>query len=105
MCDARKVVAAELLELAGWELGDSVVKLVRRYRSEIEHAKRTGLLSEEVWWLLMDIGSRIKCHSQDCEGANNYLKEVCKRANWITIKLLRALSLVSVSFPCPRASV
>ena len=87
-CPMRKLVCAEVLDLPIWILTDSIVKLRDRYRNHFEFGKRKGQLDKHLWDLLLSMGERLRAHTQDIEGANNFLKEVCKRCPWLDVTTL-----------------
>ena len=47
VCTLRKRIAAELLSLPQHVIGDTVTKIVRRFKTELEDAVNTGLLCED----------------------------------------------------------
>ena len=78
------------LHCQGQLQGDFAQKLVTWFGPLLEEARDTGCLNPELYEMLNDFFSTIRCDTQDIEGVNSIIKYVCHLARNIGFKLLRA---------------
>ena len=82
-CGTKRAILSEILSLDGPMLGNTVEHLRQRFLSAFADGANTGFLNEQIYDMLVTVGKQMRLHTQDVEGANNLLAEICKRCPWI----------------------
>ncbi len=80
----RREIAQNILDADDSALGITISKIKKAFRCELEECTTSGRIPKTMWQMLRDCGSKLRAHTQDVEGANNMLLEICKRSGHIS---------------------
>ncbi len=85
-CPVRKSICYEMRTLPDHMIGDTMVKVRNVFGAVLEHAETHGVIPAHVHQMFLEAGEMLRATTQDVEGTNNILLELCKRASHVLLQ-------------------